>query len=304
MTSDRRIFISPDSTFVVAENGPMRLVIRGWRRERFQTEAVLETAEYAFTCLAQVAGCLGELKGRVAGEAAGSLPPVCRYMCESVAAVGDEDLTPMASVAGAIADEVADYLFKRIGQGGAGPVKVIVDNGGDLAVRLSGGARATVGLRPDLNAPGLSHKMELDSSPGISGVNTSGMGGRSFTRGIASAATVLAPASSAADAAATAIANACFHEDENIVRVPAGQLDPHTDIPDIPVTLRAADLNPETVEKALAAAVDKAETLKAAGLIHGAFIACGTRTAMTRIDHARIVPLAGNRPSPERRNQP
>lgn len=305
MASDRRILIGPDKTFVVAENGPMRLVIRAFHQGRFLMEPALDAAEYAFSCLEQVAGHLPVLKRPATGrpENFPDQPPICRAMCESVKAAGDPDLTPMAAVAGAIADAVADYLFQKIKVGNRSlqdrnqdaNIKVIVDNGGDLAIRLSGQETATVGLRPDLNSTDLSHTLALTGEKESYGVNTSGMGGRSFTRGIASAATVLAPLSSTADAAATAIANACFHPDENIVQVAAGQLDPNTDIPRIPVTVQAAALAPETVEKALEAALDKADTLTKSSLIYGAFIVCKNRFALTRpFDYARITPQPDN----------
>ena len=301
MGSDHSIHISPDGNFVVAENGPMHLVIRAWYRDCFQIEAALAAARFAFSCLTQVAGELKSLRSLPAGGGIAHLPPICRNMCKNVQDVGDADLTPMAAVAGSIADAVADYLFDTIRTEDSrnSDIKVIVDNGGDLAIRLSGGAEARVGLRTDLKTTEISHTMELAGGiPGY-GVNTSGMGGRSFTRGIASAATVLAATSCRADAAATAIANACYHRDENIVQVPAGRLDPHSDIPGIPVTVKAAGLSANTVERALGAALGKAEILQGKGLIYGAFIVCGGRMALTRpFDHALIIPSPGNHLSP------
>jgi ApbE superfamily uncharacterized protein (UPF0280 family) len=67
-------------------------------------------------------------------------------MLESVRAVGDARLTPMAAVAGTIADGVADFLFSR------GMTKVIVNNGGDIAVRLKAPNAVRVGLREDVNS--------------------------------------------------------------------------------------------------------------------------------------------------------
>jgi uncharacterized protein len=297
MASDRQILISPDRTCVLAENGPMRLAIRAWCHGRFQMNPAIEAAEFSFTCLEQVAGHLKVLQGSEAGTLPETLPAVCQSMVDSVRSIGDPDLTTMASVAGAIADAVADYLVQQIRSENreVRDIKVIVDNGGDLAVRLSGKEKVKVGLRTDLNTTELSHTMTLDSKKESYGVNTSGMGGRSFTRGIASATTVLAPASSTADAAATAIANACFYEDKNILQVPAGLIDPHTDIPNIPVTVRAVNLSPLTVKKALKAALDKADRFKSKGLIYGAFIACRGCIAMTRpFDHAGIISNCGD----------
>ena len=124
---------------------------------------------------------------------------LAQRMIESVRAIGDMDLTPMAAVAGTIADGVADWLFAR------GPTKVVVDNGGDIAIRLAAGETATVGIRPQINCSDISHIAYLDERRLSWGVTTSGRGGRSFTRGIASAVTVIAENASINIAAGTPI---------------------------------------------------------------------------------------------------
>jgi len=146
--------------------------------------------------------------------------------------IGDEDLTPMAAVAGTIADEVADFLFEH------GMTKVVVDNGGDVAVRADREEPITVGIRPDVSDHAVSYVIGLDPDLHSHGVATSGLGGRSLTRGIASAATVVARTASLADAAATAVANASFLEDEQVWRRPAEELDPYTDIAGLDITVK------------------------------------------------------------------
>lgn len=275
MNSDQRIIIAPDKQSVMAENGPMRLVIRAWHHGVFQMDLAIQAAEFSFTCLKQVANHLQYLKKTNSVLPKGEEDSISMRMMESVRNIGDKELTPMAAVAGSIADEVADWLFVRKTS------KVIVDNGGDISIRLSGLERAKVGLRTDLNTGDISYIMELDARCSSWGVNTSGMGGRSFTRGIASAATVVAETSSKADAAATSIANACFSRDKNIVQVPARLIDPDTDIPDIPVTVSVGELNPETICIALKKSLEKAEDYIEKGFIHGALIAAGGYVVMT-----------------------
>ena len=51
--------------------------------------------------------------------------------------------------------------------------------------------------------------------------------------------------SSIADAASTAIANACFVEDGRVRQAPAEKLDPNTDLIGIPVTVGVEELEPE-----------------------------------------------------------
>jgi len=196
-------------------------------------------------------------------------------MVTSVKTIGDGDLTPMAAVAGTIADAVADWLFER------GLTRVIVDNGGDIAIRLARGERATVGVRPQITSRLISHVIYLDSSRSAWGVTTSGMGGRSFTRGIASAVTVLADNASVADAAATAVANSCFVEDRSILQLPAQNIDPNSDLAGIHVTSEVKPLSTESIRKAVGNARRKAENLFQKDLISGAFIALGSVYTIT-----------------------
>ena len=56
--------------------------------------------------------------------------------------IGDGDLTPMAAVAGTIAAATADFLEHL------GMTRVVVNNGGDLALRLKGEEKLYIGIRP------------------------------------------------------------------------------------------------------------------------------------------------------------
>ena len=276
MTDDRQIILSPDGQSVIVENGPMRLAIKAFSHGVFQTDAALEAARFSFTCLEQVAHCLPHLKRYDAVLPEDSPHSIARRMIRSVRETGDTHLTPMAAVAGSIADAVAERLYFR------SVTKVIVDNGGDIAIRTTRDKSVKIGLRTDLMTPRISHIIELSGQETRWGVNTSGLGGRSFTRGIASAATAFGKTSSQADAAATSIANACYHPHKNIVQIPAGQIDPNTDIPDIPVTVRVGELSCETFRAAVKHALKKAETYVSEGLIRGAVIAAGPYMATTR----------------------
>jgi hypothetical protein len=112
-------------------------------------------------------------------------------------------------------------------------------------------------------------------------VTTSGIGGRSFTRGIASAVTVLAENASIADAAATAIGNACFVQDPNIRQIPAEQIDPNTDLVGQLVTIGIGKLTRSKCEIAQNKALERAEDLVAGGDIDGALICQNKLSVMT-----------------------
>ena len=264
-----------DEESVLVECGPMRLVIRAWNKTQPQLSLARQAAEESISYLERIARCRPllsrpwpQIKNLCDDELA-------QRMITSVKTIGDHDLTPMAAVAGTIADAVADWLFER------GSTKVIVDNGGDIAIRLAGGERATVGVRPQITSRLISHVIYLDSGRSAWGVTTSGMGGRSFTRGIASAVTVLADNASVADAAATAVANSCFVEDKRISQLPAQNIDPNSDLADIHVTSEVKPLSTESTCKAVGNARRKAEKLFQKDLIIGAFIALGSVYTIT-----------------------
>jgi hypothetical protein len=272
-----------DRGAVLAGCGPMRLVISAWVGKVPQPDMAIRAARESFRYLEEVAQLRGHLSRNwrlIHGPAGVSLPD---RMWESVRAIGDEDLTPMAAVAGTIGDAVADYLFDR------GMTKVVVDNGGDVAIRLRGSATARVGIRPSIRDKEISHILSLDAAEPSWGVATSGLGGRSFTRGIASAVTVMARSASLADAAATAIANAAFIPDDAVIQRLAEEMDPDTDIRGIPVTVKVGQLSEGKKAVAARKGLHKAERLCRQGLILGALVAVDGIRAMTRVMEERII---------------
>ncbi len=255
-----------DEESVLVECGPMRLVIRAWKKGQPQIEVARKAAEKSIRYLEQIASCRLLLSRPIPEAVKWPKGDLAVQMISSVKAIGDDDLTPMAAVAGTIADAVADWLVDQKMD------RVIVDNGGDIALRLETGETATVGIRPQIDNLLVSHVLHLDGSQPSWGVTTSGVGGRSLTRGIASAVTVVAANASVADAAATAIGNACFVEDEGIVQSPAESLDPNTDLAGLSVTTEVGELLPEKILKALECARQKAELLSQRKIILGAFM--------------------------------
>jgi len=266
---------------VMAECGPMRLVISGSIGGLPQQETVARAAEESFKYLERIARLRDVLVQRhydISGETA---DPLAVNMVESVSVIGDIDLTPMAAVAGAIADAVADFLVDR------GMTEVMVNNGGDVAIRLQPDGRQrrrplTVGIRSEITTQETSHVISLNSGSPSWGVATSGLAGRSLTRGVASAATAVARRAALADAAATAIANASFVQDDRVIRVQAEEMDPATDIPGLPVTVRVEPLSQGKKSEALAKALKKAQALVQEDVIFGAFVAVQGEYAMTR----------------------
>lgn len=201
-------------------------------------------------------------------DAVDELPVVLQRMIEAVRISGDKDLTPMAAVAGTLSDMTADWLFVR------GVSKVIVNNGGDIAIRLSEDQSASVGIAPMIGmAP--THALHITASDGIGGVTTSGSGGRSFTKGIATAATVLAKTAAIADACATSIGNATYSPHPNIQLIKAEEIDPLTDLVGHWVVRDVGELSAETIQAALENGWRRAKELYDQNLIKGCIIFIG-----------------------------
>jgi ApbE superfamily uncharacterized protein (UPF0280 family) len=179
-------------------------------------------------------------------------------------------ITPMAAVAGAVADEI---LAEMTASGGPGLARAYVNNGGDIAVHLAPGQRWRIGVidRPD--RPDLYARAEIEVGSGVGGIATSGAPGRSFSLGIADAVTILAASGAAADAAATVVANAVdLPGHSGIVRTPANAILPDSDLGDRPVTRFVPPLAPHEIDAALSAGSRVAEDLRAQRLIVAALL--------------------------------
>lgn len=253
----------------------MGLTIRAYDRDGPQTDLSRQAALQGIRYLERIAQNWSRLRSPAREIDWRGDDGLVQSMIDSVKGIGDADLTPMAAVAGTLADGVADWLVEQ------GMTRILVDNGGDLAIRLAPGETVSVGVRTDIRDPEITHILRLNDRSPEWGVTTSGLGGRSFTRGIASGVTAVALRASDADAAATAIANACWIADPAIRQVPAHTLDPGTDIPDLPVTIQVGKLSERALARAVANALDKANNLADRGRIVGALVAAGQVVGMT-----------------------
>jgi uncharacterized protein len=201
-------------------------------------------------------------------------------------------ITPMAAVAGAVAEEVLGAMAAV-----ASLDRAYVNNGGDIALHLADGERFTVGLLDRPDAQGLMRTMIVDADDPVRGIATSGRHGRSFSLGIADAVTVLARTASQADAAATIIANAVdLPGHPAVVRAPAHDLQPDSDLGARLVTRDVGELSDNEIGKALDAGGRCARELLSAGLIEGAALRLLGETIVvgTRIRATRSQPIHGD----------
>jgi uncharacterized protein len=181
-------------------------------------------------------------------------------------------ITPMAAVAGAVADELIQS-FRRMGVR-----RAYINNGGDIALHLTPGEQYRVGICANLERGGSSGICErpldsvfvIDAAMPIRGVATSGWRGRSFSLGIADSVTVVASCAAAADVAATLIANAVDCAFPGIIRAPADQLKDDTDLGSRLVTLEVPALPSSAIAAALASGRIEAEYWRERGLITAA----------------------------------
>ena len=173
-------------------------------------------------------------------------------------------VTPMAAVAGAVADEV---LSAMVVSGGLS--RAYVNDGGDIAIHLTPG-RTYRAAMAGLDAGDLG-RVTIQAGDGIGGIATSGRGGRSLSFGIAQSVTVLGPSAAAADAAATLIANAVDLPGHPAVnRCPASEIQPDSDLGERLVTVSVGRLSAAETAQALDRGLAEARLMQAAGLITGA----------------------------------
>jgi ApbE superfamily uncharacterized protein (UPF0280 family) len=194
--------------------------------------------------------------------------PVARRMVDAVWPHRTVFVTPMAAVAGAVADDVLDAMIRgrRLG-------RAYVNNGGDVALNLAPRTSFSTGVVDHADAPAIDDVLSVGSEEGIGGIATSGWRGRSLSRGIADAVTVVARTAAIADAAATLIANAVDCDHPAVVRLQASLLRDDTDLGDLPVTVAVDDLPQQHVLEALARGAATAEGMLRRGLIGRARLA-------------------------------
>jgi ApbE superfamily uncharacterized protein (UPF0280 family) len=212
----------------------------------------------------------------------------------AVPLAGENFITPMAAVAGSVADEILAAMLA-----GRTLDRAYVNNGGDSALFLSPGQSMRLAIAG--NGKGFADRIVIRADDAVRGVATSGWRGRSFSLGIADAVTVLARTGAEADAAATIIANAVDLPGHPAVRrEPARSLAPDSDLGDRLVTTDVGVLSQAEVGEALERGLAAAERLRQRGLIEAAALflngetsACGTNSAETA---PRVRPKAGPRP--------
>jgi len=259
-------------------DGPIDLIIEANGAPRAISSAYEAAARRFVSILDELCGELPLLRTRVkkngtrpGGAAAQRMFAAVEPYCQ------DCFITPMAAVAGSVAEAILESMTVA-----ATLERAYVNNGGDIALYLADSQCYKIGMveRPD--RPSLLGSLEISAANPVRGIATSGWRGRSFSLGIADAVTVLAASASAADAAATVIANAVNLPDHpGVTRVPAWEISPDSDLGDLLVTRGVEPLACSEIFAALDSGVRVAEALRAQGLIHS--------SALCLQGHTRVV---------------
>ena len=283
MQAQRKLFDAQRWHF---QHGPIDLVIRAdgdaaalasahaaaWQRfEQVLPELVQELPQLRLAVSSTPADC--PLQG-----------PVARRMWQACKPFANDFITPMAAVAGSVAQEII-ACYQR-----PGIARAWVNNGGDIAMQLTPGQSLKVGLYADIARLDVAQlqdqllldgQFSVDAAMPVRGVATSGWRGRSFSMGIADSVTVLARTAAQADAAATVIANAVNVNDACVQRAPAASLKDDSDLGQRLVTTGVPPLAPALVLQALQAGLATARSLQNKGLIYSALLVCQQQALQT-----------------------
>jgi ApbE superfamily uncharacterized protein (UPF0280 family) len=267
MNQRAQVRMLPDGRRLHLQDGPIDLVLEAFGDVR-EIEVAYRAAVARFVdVLDELCDELEFLRRPVCED--GSLPSgtIARRMAAAVRPYASQIfITPMAAVAGAVAEEILAAMISS-----AKLSRAYVNDGGDIALHLEANETFVVGMveRPDKTS--LFGMTTICSGDPIRGIATSGWRGRSFSLGIADAVTVLAAAAAMADAAATVIANAVdLPGHAGIERVRAVDIAPDSDLGDRLVTQAVGELTRNEIHIALEAGIKVAESLRSSGLIRAA----------------------------------
>ena len=205
---------------------------------------------------------------------------IAQKMCFAVRG-SDIFVTPMAAVAGAVADEVLKaMLYEAKNQDPCLEEiqRMYVNNGGDIAFWLNAGESFSIGVVDNPGIPELNARVSLAYESPVRGIATSGWRGRSQSLGIADAVTVLAGSAAIADAAATLIANDVNVDYPGILKRPASEVKDESDLGMLPVTVDVPPLPVDQISEALKRGAQTAGNFIRTGKIEAAYLSLQKQT--------------------------
>ena len=268
MPGEARMALLPDGRRLHLQHGPIDIVAEAFGGAAEVDAAYRQAGARFATILDELVAELPLLRCSLGEPRPAPQGPVAQRMYAACWPHRTRFITPMAAVAGAVADEVLAAMTA-----GRYFARGYVNNGGDIAVHLGPGTSFSAGVVNDPDRPGLDERIVLSADRPARGMATSGWRGRSLSFGIADAVTVLAGSAAAADAAATLIANAVTVDHPAIEREPACSLREESDLGARPVTVAVGPLPACARASALDAGLAEARGMQAAGLIESVRLA-------------------------------
>jgi uncharacterized protein len=257
----------PDGQRLHLHDGPIDIILQAFG-DPHEVNASYDAAIARFVnVLDELCSELALLRTPAGPSAPVPTGTISRRMVAAVAPYANRTfITPMAAVAGAVAEDILQVMTLN-----ARLLKAYVNDGGDIALHLEPEQKFNVGMVASAERASVFGNAILNASDGVRGIASSGWRGRSFSLGIADTVTVLAETAAAADAAATVIANAVdLPGHPGIRRAPARSISPDNDLGDLMVTQHVDELALEDTARALDHGVAMAEQLRSDGLIHAA----------------------------------
>jgi ApbE superfamily uncharacterized protein (UPF0280 family) len=281
MNQRAQICMLPDGQRLHMQDGPIDLIIQAFGAAADVARAYRAAASRFVNVLDELCGELTLLRHAIRENGPAAKGPVARRMVEAVRPyAATYFITPMAAVAGAVAEDILQTMTDA-----AELKRAYVNDGGDIAVHLTAGEKFVVGMVGRPERPSLFGTVTLDASQPVRGIATSGWRGRSFSLGIADAVTVLADKAARADAAATIIANAVDLPGHRAIgRARACDLAPDSDLGERVVTQSVGELAADEISEALSGGVQIAESLREAGLIRAVALSLQGKVRVCGVD--------------------
>lgn len=297
MRARAQVRFLPDGRRLHLQDGPIDIVLQAFGAEDQIRRAYSAAADRFIVVLDELCGELALLREqtRFGGREPDGI--VARRMLAAVVPYAEENfITPMAAVAGAVAEEILAAMTAV-----ADLSRAYVNDGGDIALHIASGEQFVIAMVDPPDRPtmlgSLFGNVTLDSNQPVRGIATSGWRGRSFSLGIADAVTILAKTAAMADAAATIVANAVdLPGHRAISHIAARELSPDSDLGDRLVTTAVGELTAAEVNEALDRGSACAEGLMTSGLIDAAALNLQrTIRVVPSVESPKMVLLCGKR---------
>ena len=262
------------------QHGPIDIIAHVDAPEEVR-KRLYSTASHRFsTVLDELVAELDILKQPWSADLPDPKGGIAQKMCFAVRG-SDIFVTPMAAVAGAVADEMLETMLFEAQKPDSCVEhihRMYVNNGGDIAFWLNTGESFSIGVVDNPGIPELNARVSLAYESPVRGIATSGWRGRSLSLGIADAVTVLAGSAATADAAATLIANDVNVDYPGILKRPAYEVKDESDLGMLPVTVDVPPLPVDQISEALKRGAQTAGNFIRTGKIEAAYLSLQKQT--------------------------